>query len=95
MKEFCYLGDLWDNEGSVERSVRMRVTAAWRKWRENSGLFTKKDIPLKYIGRVHDACVRSMLPYGGEGWSIIEKVLATLTSCDRIMKQVLFRHLKK
>ena len=34
VKEFCYLGDLLDCEGGVERSVRMRVNAAWQKWRE-------------------------------------------------------------
>ena len=31
VKEFCYLGDLSDSEGSVERAVRMRVVAACRK----------------------------------------------------------------
>ena len=31
VREFCYLGDLLDTEGSVERAVRMRVAAAWRR----------------------------------------------------------------
>ena len=28
VREFCYLGDMLDTEGSVERTVRMRVAAA-------------------------------------------------------------------
>ena len=85
VKEFCYLGDLLDSEGSVERTARMRVAAAWRKWREISSLLTNKDIPLKHRGRVYDACIRSVLLYGGEGWPMIARVQAILTSCDRRM----------
>ena len=29
VRQFCYLGDMLDCEGSVERAVRMRVAAAW------------------------------------------------------------------
>ena len=85
VKEFCYLGDLLDSEGSVERSVRMRVTSAWRKWREIASLLINKDIPLRHRGRVYDACVRSVLLYGAESWPMTERVQAILTSCDRRM----------
>ena len=33
--ELYYLGDLLDYEDGVERTVRMRVSAAWHKWWEN------------------------------------------------------------
>ena len=85
VKEFCYLGDLVDTEGSVERSVRMRVAAAWRKWREISSLLTNRGIPLFNRGKVYDACVRSVLLYGSESWPMTATVLAILTSCDRRM----------
>ena len=85
VKEFCYLGDLLDSDGSVERAVRMRVAAAWRKWREIASLLTNKGIPLRHRGNVYDACVRSVLLYGAESWAMTERVLGILTSCDRRM----------
>ena len=74
-----------DTEGSVERTVRMRVAAAWRKWREISSLLLNRAIPLKYRGRVYDACVRSVLLYGSEGWPMTDRVQSIMTSCDRRM----------
>ena len=47
VKEFCYLGDLLDCEGGVDRSMRMRVAAAWRKWREILSLLINRGIPLR------------------------------------------------
>ena len=76
VKEFCYLGDLLDTEGGVERSVRMRVAAAWRKWREISGLHNNKGIPLKHRGRIFDACIRSVLLYGSKGWPMTSTIKA-------------------
>ena len=62
----------------MERSVRMRVAAAWRKWREIASLLIKKDIPLRHRGRVYDACVRSVLLYGAESWPMTERIQAIL-----------------
>jgi hypothetical protein len=47
VKQFCYLGDMLDSEGGVERSVITRVVAAWRKWREMAVLLINKGIPLE------------------------------------------------
>ena len=46
-EEFCYLGDVLDCEAGVERAVRARVSAAWKKWRDMAGLLTDKRIPLR------------------------------------------------
>ena len=83
VREFCYLGDLLDTEGSVERAVRMRVAAAWRKWREIASLLLNRSIPLRHRGRVYDACVRSVLLYGSEGWPMTDRIQGIVTSCDR------------
>ena len=32
VQQFCYLGDVLDCEAGVERAVRARVTAAWKRW---------------------------------------------------------------
>ena len=85
VKEFCYLGDLLDSEGGVERTVKMRVSAAWHKWRDISSLLTNKSLPLKNRARVYDACIRSVLLYGAEGWPMTERLANVLTSCDRRM----------
>ena len=85
VKEFCYLGDLLDSEGSVERAVRMRVVAAWRKWREIGSFLTNKGIPLRHRGNLYDACVRAVLVCGAESWAMTERVLGILTSCNRRM----------
>ena len=61
VKEFRYLSDLLDYEVGVERSVRMRVAAAWRKWREISSLLINKDIPLRHRGQIFEACVQLVL----------------------------------
>ena len=31
VQEFCYLGDMLDCEAGVERAMRARVSAAWKK----------------------------------------------------------------
>ena len=47
VNEFCYLCDLLDSEGGVERAVRVRVSAAWYKWRNISSLLINKSVQLK------------------------------------------------
>ena len=64
VKEFCYLGDLLDSKGGVERAVRMRVPAAWYKLRDISSIRIQKRVPLKNRARVYVTCVRFTLLYG-------------------------------
>ena len=65
---FCYLGDMLDCEAGTERAVRMRVSMAWSKWSEISGLLLNRGIPLKRRGHLYQACVRAALMYGAESW---------------------------
>ena len=60
VKEFCYLGDVLDSDGGVERSVRGRIATTWKKWREISSMLRNKGIPLKHRGKNCEACVRSV-----------------------------------
>lgn len=85
VEQFCYLGDMIDCEAGVERTVRMRVAAAWSKWREMSSLLTNHSIPLKSRAGVYEACIRSVLLYGSETWAINERHSVILRSCDRKM----------
>ena len=67
----------------MERAVRMRVSAAWHKWRDISSFLVNKSLPLKNRARVYDACIRSVLLYGSEGWPMTDSNASILTSCDR------------
>jgi len=40
-------GNVLDCEAGVERALRSRVAAAWKKLREMASLITNKSIPLK------------------------------------------------
>ena len=74
VKEFCYLGDLLDSEGGVERAMRMRGSVVWHSQSDISSLLTNKSLPLKYRARAYDACIRPMLLYGSEGWTVMEAI---------------------
>ena len=85
IKEFCYLGDLLDSEGGVDKAVRVSVSAAWYKWRDIYSLLIWKSVPLKERSRVYDACIRSVLLCGSERWPVKERIANILTSFDRRM----------
>ena len=63
----------------------MRVSAAWRKWREISSLLVNRSVPVVCRARVYDACIRSVMLYGSEGWPMTDRLRGVLTSCDRRM----------
>ena len=55
--KFCYLSDMVDREGGVQRAVAMRTAAAWSKWREIGGLLCDRGIPLKKRASIYEACL--------------------------------------
>ena len=73
MQEFSYLGDVLDCEAGVERAVRARVSAAWKKWREMAALLTDKRTPLSIRGSAYESCIRSVMLYGSETWAMTMK----------------------
>jgi hypothetical protein len=58
VEHFCYLGDVLHCEAGLERTVRVRVAAAWSSWREVSSLLVNGGIPVNSSSRVYVACVR-------------------------------------
>jgi len=91
VQEFCYLGDVLDCEAGVERAVRARVSAAWKKWREMAGLLTDKRTPLRIRGSAYESCVRSVMLYGSETWAMTKKDEDILRKCDRRMLRYMAR----
>ena len=89
VQEFCYLGNVFDCEGGVERAVRARVAAAWMKWRELSTLLTRDGIGVRTRGSIYSACIRPVLLYGSETWTLTERLNGVLRGCDRRMLRYL------
>lgn len=73
IREFKYLGSVFEEGGGTEKAVRQRVQEAWRKWREVSGVILDKKIPLKLRMKVYKSVLRPVLLYGAETWSLRKK----------------------
>lgn len=85
VKDFCYLGDVLCCEGGADRAVKARISAAWRKWRDLASLLKNRHVPLKYRGSIYNTCIRPVLLYGSESWSLTKRLEHQLLSCDRRM----------
>ena len=72
MKQFCYLGDVLECGEGSERAIRARVVAAWGKRKEIVNLLVNRGIPLHHRGRVHEACIRSVMLYGGRRGHLLQ-----------------------
>ena len=59
------------------------MAAVWRKWREISWLLLNKGIPLAQRGMVFYACIRSVMLYGGETWTLTKRLENVLVGCNQ------------
>ena len=85
MAEFKYLGDVLNDGGGCAQAIRSRVQAAWRSFRELSGMLCGKSTSLKHKGELYKACVRSVLVYGAECWALKAEDMRKLESTKRRM----------
>jgi len=83
--EFCYLGNVLDCKAGLERAVRARVAAAWKKGREIASLITNRNIPLRIRGSVYESYVKSVMLYGAETCALTGTLEDILKSCDSRM----------
>ena len=67
---FEYLGVTLDSRGGPETAVKARVTAAWAKWRELSGVKHDKKMPRKLKVKLYNTIIRPVLLYGVEVWTM-------------------------
>ena len=91
VQEFCYLENVLDCEAGVERAVRARVSAAWKKWREMASLLTDKRTPLRIRGSVYESCIRPVMLYGSETWVTTKMDEDIIRKCDRRMRRYMAR----
>ena len=59
------------DRGGASKDADNRVTKAWSKWREMSGVICDKKIPTKLKLLIYQAVIRqTLLLYGCETWPI-------------------------
>ena len=87
--EFAYLGDMLNDTGGVKQAVAARVRAAWMKFRELGGIFCTRGASLRSKDVVYKACVRSVLTYGAETWSMKVGVFQRLQATERRMLRMI------
>ena len=85
MNKFKYLGVPVSEEGGSEEAVRARVSAAWGKWRDLSGVISDKKMPRKLKMKLYMTVIRPVLLYGGECWTVRKKEEEILEKTDMRM----------
>ena len=65
-----YVGVTISEEGGSEEPVRARVSAAWGKWRDLSGVIGDKKMPRKRKVKLYMTVIRPVLLYGAECWTV-------------------------
>ena len=73
VNKFKYLGVTISEEGDSEEAVRARVSAAWGKWRDLSGVISDKKMPRKLKIKLYMTVIRPVLLYGAECWTVRKK----------------------
>ena len=73
VNKFKYLGVTISEEGGSEEAVRARVSAAWGKWRDLSGVISDKKMPRKLKIKLYMTVIRPVLLYGAECWTVRKK----------------------
>ena len=73
VNKFKYLGVTFSEEGGSEEAVRARVSAAWGKWRDLSGVISDKKMPRKLKIKLYMTVIRPVLLYGAECWTVRKK----------------------
>ena len=70
VNKFKYLGVTISEEGGSEEAVRARVSAAWGKWRDLSGVISDKKMPRKLKIKLYMIVIRLVLLFGAECWTV-------------------------
>ena len=73
VEQFKYLGVVVNETGGSEEAVRARISAAWNKWREVSGVVGDKKMPRGLKVKIYETIVRPVMTYGAELWVIRKK----------------------
>ena len=70
MENFRYLGSVIHAHGESEEDIKARIAAAWKKWKELSGVLCDRRMPTGVKGKVYRTMIRPVLIYGSEAWTL-------------------------
>ena len=80
--KFKYLGVTLEEKGGSEAAVRARVSAAWAKWRDLSGVINDKKMPRKLKIKLYKTIIRPIFLYSAEVWVTRKKEERILESTE-------------
>ena len=73
VKQFKYLGSMFDTNRGAEKDVNNRVKIAWSKWTETTGVMCDRNIPTKLKDKVYKRAIKPAMVYGAECWAVRKK----------------------
>ena len=73
VQTFKYLGSVVNATGGCEEDVKHRITAAWQKWKDLSGVVCDRKMPVWIKGKVYKTMIRPVMIYGAEAWALRKK----------------------
>ncbi|XP_063622324.1 uncharacterized protein LOC134794438 [Cydia splendana] len=85
--KFKYLGSVLHESGEIDHDVSARISAAWAKWREVTGILCDPRIPVKLKGLVYKSIIRPVLLYGSEPWPVLGRHVQQLHVTEMKMLQ--------
>ena len=82
---FKYLGTTIHQEGGCKAEVELRVSKAWNKWRELTGVLCYKKVPKRLKVLVYKTVIRPVLLYGNETWPVTDYLEDKISVCEMRM----------
>ncbi|KAL0810991.1 hypothetical protein ABMA28_010282 [Loxostege sticticalis] len=57
----------------LQSNIQHRISAAWLKWRELTGVTCDSKMPIKLKGLIYKSVIRPVLAYGSETWAVTKR----------------------
>ena len=72
VQKLKYLASEIDSEGRATSEIKQRIKAAWRKWREVTGIIHDRKITRKLKCKIYKTVVRLVLLYRAESLAVVK-----------------------
>ena len=83
--QFKYLGTTIHQEGGCRKEVELRISKAWNKWRDLSGVLCDRKMPTHLKILIYKTAIRPALLYGNETWPLTGAQADKFSSCEMRM----------
>jgi hypothetical protein len=87
--QFKYLGSIFNSDASSQQDILHRIALASSTFQGMCRIWENKRITLRVKGNIYNSCVRSVLLYGAEAWTLRKSDLNDIASFDnRCMRRI-------